>query len=108
VQFEQVQIGGRGKTPHCRTSSRAHAREGQQMSAEAPLSVARFGVGTRTCVLTIARPRPGETAACVVEWIPDLPTRLSAEELAEYRAGRDRALAAVAQRLGITAAVIEM
>lgn len=78
------------------------------MSGEAPLSVSRFAVGVRTCVLTIARPRKGDVASCVVEWIPDRPERLTAVELGEYRSGRDQALTALARRLGINAAVLEL
>lgn len=78
------------------------------MSAEAPLAMTRFGVGSRTCVLTIARPKLGELACCVVEWIPDVPKRLGPAEIVEYRTGRDRALAELAQQLGITTAVLEL
>lgn len=78
------------------------------MSAEAPLSVSRFAVGDRTCALTIARPKVGEMASCVVEWHPDIPTRLTPAELREYRAGRDQVLAALARELGITAAVVDL
>lgn len=78
------------------------------MSAESPLSVSRFGVGERTCVMTIPRPKAGQLASCVVEWVPDVPDRLSPSEMGEYRAGRDRVLAALARELGITAAVVEI
>jgi hypothetical protein len=84
------------------------AREERFMSAESPLSISRFAVGARTCVMTIPKPRAGEAASCVIEWLPDVPTRLTPAELAEYRAGRDQVLTALSRRLGITAAVVEL
>lgn len=42
------------------------------------------------------------------EWAPDEPSRLSNEEWAQYRAGRNRALAMIAAELGINVAVMDL
>ena len=47
-------------------------------------------------------------AAAVVEWSPDVPEQLSAEELQAYQVGRNAALAEIAQELGIRVAVIDL
>lgn len=74
------------------------------MSAEAPALTATWRVGHRTVTLTVPTPQPGAVVHACFEWTPDLPQRLSPHELAQYRAGRDRALA----RLGVRLAVLEV
>lgn len=77
------------------------------MPAEAAL-VRTWRAGAYTCTLTMRRPRPGETGAAVIEWEPHQPRRLTDAEMRQYRAGRDLALAALAETLGITVALLEV
>lgn len=78
------------------------------MSAEAAVAVRSWPVGERTCTLTVQRPKPGAVINAVAEWTPTQPVRLTAEEWAQYRAGRNHALAGIAADLGINAAVLDL
>ncbi|MBK7059179.1 MAG: hypothetical protein IPI03_14525 [Rubrivivax sp.] len=62
-------------------------------------------VGARTCTLTAGRDDRGQVACCI-EWKP-LPERLSDAELREYRAGRDAAIAELAEHFDVQTLVIE-
>jgi len=77
------------------------------MSAEAAALVRTWSVGSRTVTLTVQRARPGQMLSACIEWAPDEPQRLNAAELAEYRAGRNAALAELAREMGIRVAVLE-
>jgi hypothetical protein len=78
------------------------------MSATAAIET-RFPVGRRTCTLTLpAAPAAGSPLAMAVEWAPDVPRRLSAAELGQYRRGRDSAVAAWAERTGVRVALVEV
>lgn len=72
------------------------------------MAVRTWQAGRYTCTLTVQRPMPGALVACCIEWSPDMPTRLTDDELRHYRAGRNRALAEVSALLGINAAVIDL
>jgi len=78
------------------------------MSAEAAICVRTWTVGWRTCTLTMQRPKAGAVLHCSMEWAPDKPVRLSDAEIAEYRRGRNAALAEISLELGINAAVVEV
>lgn len=78
------------------------------MSAEAPALVRSWPVGRYTCTLLMPRLRGKALTSCVIEWSPEQPRKLTEPEIAQYRAGRDAALADVAQRLGIKAAVVDL
>ena len=65
-------------------------------------------VGAYRVTLTIPRVQPGQAVGAVLEWAPSIPEHLSVEELQQYRAGRDSALAAASKALGIRAAVVEV
>ena len=78
------------------------------MSAETALLSRSWAVGARTVTLTIPRPKPGGAVYCTAEWSPSEPSRMSVDELAQYRAGRNHALAAIAAELGINVAVLEL
>ena len=78
------------------------------MSAEAAIAVRSWPAGRFTCTLTLSRPRPGALTSCSIEWQPERPARLSADELRQYRAGRDQALAEISAQLGVNAAVVEL
>ena len=65
-------------------------------------------VGTRTCTITVQRPKPGAVVNAVIAWAPNQPARLSTDEWAEYRAGRNHALSLIAAEFGINAAVLEI
>ncbi len=78
------------------------------MSAEAAMAVRSWSAGRHTCTLTVQRPKASALVACVIEWAPVQPVRLTDAEIAEYRAGRNKALAEVARELGVNAAVIEL
>jgi len=66
------------------------------MSGESPALVRSFPVGARTVTMTVPLPARGKLACFVVEWAPDMPTRLSRRERRAYRSGR----AAVTRELG--------
>lgn len=79
------------------------------MPAEAAIVTRSFTVGNRIATLSVPRPRPGNRAtACLLEWAPTPPQRLTAQEWAEYRAGRNAALAELARELGGNVAVLEV
>lgn len=78
------------------------------MSGEAVLLVRSWQVGNRTCMMTVPRPQPGRPVHLAIEWSPTMPRRLSRGELAQYRAGRNAAIADVARELGVTAALLEV
>lgn len=42
------------------------------------------------------------------EWTPDVPTRLTSSEWAEYRAGRHAALTEIAEALQINVGVLDV
>ena len=65
-------------------------------------------VGERTVTLTISRPTIGSDARAGFEWTPDVPTKLSAEEWVEYRAGRHAALTEIAEALQINVGVLDV
>lgn len=46
--------------------------------------------------------------SAVMEWSPSEPSRLSTSEWAQYRAGRNHAIAGIAAELGINVAVLEL
>ena len=78
------------------------------MTAETPALVHKFNVGTRTATITIQRPRVGGVVNMVVEWEPDAPVKLTPAELAQYRQGRDSAVAGLAAELNTKALVVEL
>jgi hypothetical protein len=78
------------------------------MTAEAAALVRRFRVGPRTVTMTIPKPQPGQAVCMAVEWSPDIPLWLSRRELAEYRAGRDAAIAALTHHFNTRALVVEL
>lgn len=80
--------------------------KGRLMSATAGFT-RTWRVGGFTATLTAPVPKPGAMASAVIEWEPAIPGRLSADELKQYRAGRDSALADLARDLGITVAVVD-
>lgn len=80
------------------------------MSAEAPAVIRRWswGVGGYVCTLTVPKPNAGKAACCSIEWSPAVPDQLDAELWAEYRAGRDKAIADWARELGLNVAVVDL
>ena len=78
------------------------------MSAEAACAVRTWSVGRYTCTITLQRPRRGAVLNAAAEWAPEQPSRLSDSELAEYRRGRNQALAEISRELGINAAVVDL
>lgn len=74
------------------------------MSAEASAMVRTWSVGGYTCTLTVPRGEPGSAQSASMEWSPSLPSRLTTDELAEYRRGRDAAF----RSLGINVLVLEV
>jgi hypothetical protein len=84
------------------------AAEGLTLSAEAATFVRTWRVGSRTCTLTTPNLRRGKAQCVVIEWAPTVPVMLALEEIAEYRAGRDAALADLQAQHGIPAAVVEL
>src|SRR5581483_11686094 len=105
---------GRGVSEGCRfpwyrSGSRLWVPVGGELivSAVAALAVKSWKAGRYTCTLTLQRPRPTALVNAVIEWAPEQPKRLTDAELAEYRAGRNKAMADLSQALGINAAVVE-
>jgi len=78
------------------------------MAAEAAVLSRSWTVGRYTATLTVPRPKHGAVAAAVIEWDPDVPQRLTDEEMEQYRRGRNAALEAMSKALGIRAAVIDL
>ena len=78
------------------------------MSAEAPAFARTWQVGRYMATLTVPQLKPGRVLNAVIEWSPDRPGRLTAAEWSEYRAGRNAAMAAMAEAMGIRAAVIDL
>ena len=78
------------------------------MSAEVPALVRTFAVGRRyRCTITMRKPIPGTVGSTLFEWEPDVPKNLTKAELRDYRAGRDAAVAELAQMFGIQVALVE-
>lgn len=77
------------------------------MSAEAAFTRS-WAVGAFTASLSAPRPKPGQQLAAVIEWAPSVPARLTPDELAAYRAGRDAALLELATELGASVAVVDL
>lgn len=78
------------------------------MSAESAAFVRSWPVGQRTCTLTMPKVKRGGVRATAIEWAPDKPAKLTAEEWQEYREGRNAALAELSQHLGGRVAVVEV
>lgn len=77
------------------------------MSAEASVFSRSWKVGRWTATLTMPTPRPGGVMAVAIEWSPELPHRLSTDEVAQYRAGRAAAVAELSALIGGRIAVVE-
>lgn len=73
------------------------------MSASAPALVKTWSVGRYTVTFTVQQLVAGGITNALVEWAPHQPTDLTAKELAQYRAGRDAAIA----ELGLSALVMD-
>lgn len=78
------------------------------MSAEAAYCTRSWSAGRYTCTLTMRRPKPGAVMSACISWLPEQPRKLTDAEIADYRKGRDAALADVSRELGINAAVLEL
>ena len=76
--------------------------------AESAALVRQWRVGAFTATLTMPRPMRGKTSSAVIEWHPHAPTELTSDEVKQYRAGRDAAIADLASRLGIRIGVAEL
>lgn len=77
--------------------------------AEAAALVRSFPVGRYTATLTVPRAPANGAAICAsMEWAPELPSRLTPAELAQYRQGRDAALREVARVLGLNVGVLDL
>lgn len=77
------------------------------MSAESPVLIRTWRVGERTATLTVPNVHSGQTKAALIEWHPNTPAKLTADELAQYRRGRNAALAELTRELGGNALVLE-
>jgi hypothetical protein len=77
------------------------------MSAEAAFT-STWRVGRYTATLSVPKPRPGAVLSAVIEWSPNRPASLSSAEWNQYRVGRNAAMAAMAEAMGINAAVIDL
>jgi hypothetical protein len=77
------------------------------MSAQ-PAFTLTWRVGEYRATLECPRPRPGHTQCLVMSWEPSVPTRLSADEIQQYRAGRDSAVADLAEAMRVNVAVVDL
>jgi hypothetical protein len=77
------------------------------MTAEAGFTRS-WPVGRYTATLTAQRPKPGSTASAVIEWAPNLPRKLTCDEIEDYRAGRHKALVELTQAFGISVGIVEV
>ena len=78
------------------------------MSAEAAITK-WWAVGKRyRCTLSVPRPRPGAVQHAVCTWEPAMPTRLTRAELADYVAGRDRAVNEIVAEHGVSMAMVDL
>ncbi len=76
--------------------------------ADAACLVRSWRVGRWTATLTVPAINPGLRSCALIEWSPAMPGRpLTPSELAQYRAGRDAALADVARAKGLSTALLE-
>ena len=81
------------------------------MTAETPALVRTFTVGKRfTVTVTMQRPERGKVVNTTMEWEPDVPApgSLTDGEIADYRAGRNAAVAELAEAAGLNVAVVEV
>lgn len=74
------------------------------MSASAVV-VRSWPVGHYTCTLSVPANVKGVAA---IEWSPTTPRALNEAELAAYTAGRNLAVAQIADELGVAALVVEL
>lgn len=77
------------------------------MSASAAF-VRAWRVGKFTATLSMPPPRRGESLAAVIEWSPAVPSRLTPDEIREYRAGRAAAMRDLAAHFGVSVALVEV
>lgn len=64
-----------------------------------------FSVGRYVCHM--AYPLPAGSGQLEANWSPEMPAKLSAAEMSQYRAGRDALIAQVAEQTGLNVAVVE-
>ena len=62
-----------------------------------------FKVGTLTCEMTIS-----VFGRITSEWSPEMPTRLTRKECAQYRTGRNALIAEFAEATGINFMIVEV
>lgn len=75
-----------------------------------PLSTT-FRVGRFTCAMSLdldGLPARGQAAALVMNWTPCVPGKLSKDEIAQYRRGRDAFMGEVAKAIGGSVLVAEV
>ena len=78
------------------------------MSAHAASFSATWDVGRKYKVtLTLPPIERGALRSAMFEWEPDVPRRLSASEMRQYRRGRNEALQRLAEQLGGNVLVLE-
>ena len=66
-----------------------------------------FRVGFRKCTITLLM-KKGTSPILKTDWEPSVPEHdLGAQEISQYRAGRDALLAEVSNAIGTSALVIE-
>ena len=77
------------------------------MPADAAFFVRSWPVGPHVVTLTVPRPEAGAVMSVTVEWSAGMPHRLTASEIEQYRAGRNAAIADLAEQTGGRIAVVE-
>ena len=78
------------------------------MSGSAAALARSWPVGAHTVTLTIPWPAAGEKRTAAFEWSPTRPQHLTPAEVAQYRIGRDAAIAELAEVTGLRVALVEV
>lgn len=103
--LKEVRIGA---APYRGAPICTKAAAGPAMSAEAVAFTRSWKVGAYTATLSVPRCGPGVVTSACIEWDPEMPPRLTPRELEQYRTGRNEAVAAMAQALGIRIGVVDI
>ncbi len=78
------------------------------MPGESAALVRTWRVGKRKVTMTAPQIRNGQVAMATIEWLPNMPSKISRRELTQYRTGRDAAFAELCRDLGIRGVLCEI
>ena len=78
------------------------------MPGEAAALVRTWRVGKRRVIMTAPQLRNGQVTMATMEWLPNMPRKLSRREWKRYRTGRDAVFADLCRDLGIRGVLCEI